>query len=66
MARQLELKIKTALALPGVKAVITPDDVLDRVYSPIFYMPTEALGCIQYLRVLSRDVRFCGQVVAGV
>jgi xanthine dehydrogenase molybdenum-binding subunit len=65
-ARITRIDVSAALALPGVKAVITPDDVPERVYSPIFFMPTEALGCVQDLTVLSNYVRFCGQVVAGV
>ena len=65
-ARIKNIDTSAALALPGVKAVITPDDVPEKVYSPIFFMPTEALGCVQDLTVLSKTVRFCGQVIAGV
>lgn len=65
-AKIKSIDVSAALALPGVKAVLTPDEVPNKVYSPIYFMPTLALGCVQDLRVMSDHVRYAGQVVAAV
>ncbi len=65
-AKIVSIDVSHAESLPGVKAVLTPDDVPQIKYSPIYFMPTEGLGCIQDMTLMSRTVRYAGQPVAAV
>lgn len=62
------LKIDTSAAekLPGVKAVLTPKDVPQRKYCPVYFVPTLASSMVQDMLVMSDRVRYAGQPVASV
>jgi xanthine dehydrogenase molybdenum-binding subunit len=62
------LKIDTSAAekLAGVKAVLTPKDVPQRKYCPVYFVPTLASSMVQDLLVMSDRVRYAGQPVAAV
>ena len=65
-ARIVRMDIDEAKTLPGVRAILTPDDVPQVKYSPIYFMPTEGLACIQDMTLMGRTVRHVGQPVAAV
>ena len=43
-AEIVSINIEAAQSLPGVRAILTPDDVTQKTYSPIYFMPTEGLA----------------------
>ena len=65
-ARIISIDPSEAEALAGVHAVLTPKDVPQVKYSPIYFMPTEGLGCIQDMTLMGETIRFVGQPVAAV
>ncbi len=65
-AEIVSINIEAAQSLPGVRAILTPDDVTQKTYSPIYFMPTEGLACIQDMSLMGRRIRHAGQAVAAV
>lgn len=65
-ARIRSIDTTRARALPGVKAVLVPDDVPQRPITPVYFVPTLAPSMIQDFVVMSDTVRFVGQPVAAV
>jgi xanthine dehydrogenase molybdenum-binding subunit len=61
-------RIDTAAAerLPGVKAVLTPAEVPQRKFTPVYFVPPDAGSMVQDMLILSDTVRFAGQPVAAV
>lgn len=60
------IDVSAARALPGVHAVLTPDDVPQKVYSPVYFVPTLAIGSVQDTLLLDKRIRSVGQVIAAV
>lgn len=65
-ARIRSIDVSAARKLPGVQAVLTPRDVPQKKYSPIFFMPSESSELIREMVILSETVRYAGQPVAAV
>jgi xanthine dehydrogenase molybdenum-binding subunit len=65
-ARILNIDASRAKELPGVKAVLLPQDVPKRKYCPVYFVPTLAPSMIQDMLVMSETVRYAGQPVAAV
>ncbi len=65
-ARIRRLDVSAAAKLPGVKAVLTPADVPQRKFTPVYFVPTDAGSMVQDMLILSDTVRFAGQPVAAV
>ena len=65
-ARILSIDTTEAEKLPGVKAILTPDDVPKKKFNPIFFMPVQGHGANHDMQVLSDVVRYAGQPVAAV
>jgi len=65
-ARIRRIDAAAAAKLPGVKAVITPADVPQRRFTPVYFVPTLAGSMVQDMLILSDTVRFAGQPVAAV
>jgi len=65
-ARVVRINTSEAEALPGVKAVLVPEDVPQIKFCPVFFVPTLAASMIQDMLVMSDTVRFAGQPVAAV
>ena len=65
-ARILSIDTTEAEKLPGVKAILTPDDVPKKKFNPIFFMPVQGHGANHDMQVLSEVVRYAGQPVAAV
>ncbi len=65
-ARIVRMDTARAEQMPGVKAVITPADVPQIPYNPIFFMPVTSAGLVRDMLILSDTVRFAGQPVAAI
>lgn len=65
-ARIRGIDTSAAERLPGVKAVLTPADVPQRPFCPVYFVPTLAKSMVQDLLVMSDRVRWAGQPVAAV
>ncbi|MBI1733049.1 MAG: molybdopterin-dependent oxidoreductase [Gammaproteobacteria bacterium] len=65
-ARIRSINASAAEKLAGVKAVLTPGDVPQKKFSPLFFMPTESNELIRDLVLLSENIRYAGQPVAAV
>ncbi|MEE8059295.1 MAG: molybdopterin cofactor-binding domain-containing protein [Pseudomonadales bacterium] len=65
-ARVLSIDTSAAAALPGVKAVLVPEEVPNIKYSTVFFMPTFAKSMVQDMLILSDTVRYVGQPIAAV
>ncbi|MBI5923584.1 MAG: molybdopterin-dependent oxidoreductase [Betaproteobacteria bacterium] len=65
-ARILSIDTSRAEKLPGVKAVMTPKDVPQIIFNPIFFMPADSMAIHRDMLILSDTVRFAGQPVAAV
>ncbi|MEO5598651.1 MAG: molybdopterin cofactor-binding domain-containing protein [Novosphingobium sp.] len=65
-AQIVRIDASAARALPGVHAVLTPADVPQKVYSPVYFVPTLAVGSVQDMLLLDTRIRSVGQVVAAV
>ncbi len=65
-ARILSIDASEAEKLPGVKAVLLPEDVPQKKFCPVFFVPTMAASMIQDMLILSNTVRYTGQPVAAV
>jgi xanthine dehydrogenase molybdenum-binding subunit len=65
-ARILHIDTSRAEKLPGVKAVLTPADVPNIKFHPVFFSPTLAATMVRDMLILSDTVRFAGEPVAAV
>ena len=65
-ARILGMDASAAEKLPGVKAVLTPGDVPQRYFHPVFFTPPETENMVKDMLILSDRVRYAGQPVAAV
>jgi len=65
-AKILNVDIRAAEQLPGVKAVLTPSDCPKRKYTTVYFVPTDAASMVQDMLVMSDTVRYAGQPVAAV
>lgn len=65
-ARITSIDTSEAEKLPGVKAVLVPDEVPQRKFCPVYFVPTEAPSMVQDMVIMSDTVRFVGQPVAAV
>lgn len=65
-ARIRHIDTSQAERLPGVKGLLTPPEVPQIKYQPVFFSPTLAASMIQDMLILSHTVRFAGQPVAAV
>ena len=65
-AKIRRIDASAAAKLPGVKAVLTPADVPQRPYTPVYFVPTLAGSMVQDMVIMSDTVRFAGQPVAAV
>jgi len=65
-ARIVSIDTSAAEELAGVKAVLTPAEVPQRPFCPVYFVPTLAPSMVQDLLVMSDRVRYAGQPVAAV
>lgn len=65
-ARILGIDASRARALPGVKGVLLPQDVPQKKFCPVYFVPTMAPSMIQDMLILGDTVRYAGQPVAAV
>jgi len=65
-ARIVNIDTSAAERLAGVKAVLTPDDVPQRPFTPVYFVPAQAPSMVQDFVIMSRQVRWAGQPVAAV
>ena len=65
-ARVLHIDTSKAEKLAGVKAVLTPAEVPQIKFHPVFFSPSLAASMIRDMLILSDTVRFAGQPVAAV
>lgn len=65
-ARIISIDASRAEQLPGVKAVLLPQDVPQKKYCPVYFVPTMAPSMIQDMLIMSDTVRYAGQPVAAV
>lgn len=65
-ARIVRIDASRAERLPGVKAVLLPQDVPQRRYTPVYFVPTLAASMVQDMVVMSDRVRWVGQPIAAV
>ena len=55
-----------AEALPGVKGVLVPSEVPDKLFTPVYFVPSYTHSVPSDMLILSDRVRFAGQPVAAV
>ncbi len=65
-ARIRSIDISEAARLPGVKAILTPKDVPQIPFCPVYFVPSDGETLIRDMLILSEHVRFAGQPVAAV
>lgn len=65
-ARIVAIDTSAAEQLPGVKAVLTPEDVPQRPFTPVYFVPVEAKSMVLDFVIMSDTVRWVGQPVAAV
>ena len=65
-ARIINIDTSAAERLKGVRAVLTPDDVPQRPFTPVYFVPAQAPSMVQDFVIMSRHVRWTGQPVAAV
>lgn len=65
-ARISRIDASRAERLPGVKAVLLPQDAPQRPYTPVYFVPTLAPSMVQDMVLLSDHVRYVGQPIAAV
>lgn len=65
-ARIVSIDTTEAEKLPGVKAVLTPNNVTSKPFSPIFIKEIESPTVLHDVRVLDEIVRYTGQPIAAV
>jgi xanthine dehydrogenase molybdenum-binding subunit len=65
-ARVLRMDTSRAEKLPGVKAVLTPSEVPQIKFHPVFFAPTTANSMVRDMLILTDRPRFAGEPVAAV
>ncbi len=65
-ARIRRIDTSEAANLPGVKAVLTPQETPQIKYHPVYFSPSIATSMIHDMLILSDTVRFAGEPVAAV
>ncbi len=65
-ARIVNIDTSEAEKLKGVKAIITPDEVPQRPFTPVYFVPTQHVGVVHDFVIMSNTVRWAGQPVAAV
>lgn len=65
-AKILGIDTSEAEKLPGVRAVLTPDEVPKRYFTPVYFVPVQAKSMVQDFILMSDTVRWAGQPVAAV
>ena len=65
-ARIASIDAGEAEKLPGVKAVLTPAEVPQNKFTPVYFVPAHAKSMVQDFVVMSDRVRWAGQPVAAV
>jgi len=65
-ARITSIDTSAAAALPGVKAVLTPNDVPNKLFTPVYFRPTMSKAMVRDLLILDKHVRYAGQPIAAV
>ncbi len=65
-ARITSIDASAARELSGVKAILLPQDVPQKKFTPVYFVPTLAPSMVQDMLILSDTVRFAGQPVAAV
>ncbi len=65
-ARVLRVDTSKAEKLPGVKAVITPADVPQIKFHPVFFAPSTANSMVRDMLILTDHPRFAGEPIAAV
>lgn len=65
-AKILSIDTSEAEKIQGVKAVLTPDDVPEKYFTPVYFVPYNAPSMPQDFILMSNTVRWAGQPVAAV
>ena len=65
-AKIKSIDASAAEALPGVRAVLLPDDVPKKYFTPVYFVPYNAPSMPQDFILMSDTVRWAGQPVAAV
>lgn len=65
-ARIRHIDISAAASFPGVKAILTPQDVPQIPYCPVYFVPSDGEVLIRDMLILSDHIRYAGQPVAAV
>ncbi len=66
-ARILRIDTSRAEQLPGVKAVLAPDEVPKIRFTPVYFVPSQAPSMVRDFEVMNGElVRYVGQPVAAV
>ena len=65
-ARIVAVDVTAAAKLPGVRAVLVPDEVPPNRFTPVYFTPVQSPTMVQDFVVMSRTVRWVGQPVAAV
>jgi xanthine dehydrogenase molybdenum-binding subunit len=65
-AKILSIDTSEAEKLKGVRAVLTPDEVPKKYFTPVYFVPYNAPSMVQDFILLSDTVRWAGQPVVAV
>lgn len=65
-ARIRSMDTSQAEKLPGVKAILTPAEVPQIKFHPVYFSPSTAASMIKDMLILSDTIRFAGEPVAAV
>ena len=65
-AKILSIDTSEAEKIPGVRAVLTPDEVPKQYFTPVYFVPHNAPSMVQDFILMSDTVRWAGQPVAAV
>ena len=65
-AKILSIDTSEAEKLPGVRAVLTPDEVPQKYFTPVYFVPHLAPSMPHDFVLMSNTVRWAGQPVAAV
>lgn len=65
-AKILSIDTSEAEKLKGVRAVLTPDEVPKKYFTPVYFVPHNAPSMVQDFILLSDTVRWAGQPVVAV
>jgi xanthine dehydrogenase molybdenum-binding subunit len=65
-AKILSIDTSAAEKIPGVRAVLIPDEVPKKYFTPVYFVPVQAPSMVQDFILMSDTVRWAGQPVAAV